>query len=264
MKYYIADAFTDEIFHGNQAGVCLLDEEISDELMQKIAAENNLSETAFLLKKDGEFLLRWFTPDVEIDLCGHATLATAFVLMTELEPERTSVSFSTMSGVLNVERDGELFRMTFPSRPPKLVESIPILEKALGCKVLETTLSRDLVVLTDSEKAVAELAPDIEMIKQISSDIALAVVVTAKGESCDFVSRFFAPNAGIVEDPVTGSSHCTLIPYWRKKLGRDKMTARQLSARGGQLECEYLGDKVAISGKVKIFMRGEITLGGLL
>lgn len=258
MRYYIVDAFTDKVFHGNQAGVCLLERELPDELMQTIAAENNLSETAFAIKREDEYFLRWFTPDVEVDLCGHATLATAAVILTEIEPSMQSVSFHTMSGKLTVEKNGDWFTMYFPARPPKPVEIPALLEKALGCKVLETTLSRDLVALVESEEIVANLEPDIELIKQINKDISFAVVVTAKGKSCDFVSRFFAPNAGIVEDPVTGSSHCTLIPYWHDKLHKTDMEARQLSKRGGILMCKYMGEKVAISGQAKVFMRGEI------
>lgn len=258
MKYYIVDAFTDEVFHGNQAGVCLLDREISDEVMQNIASENNLAETAFLIKRNDAYYLRWFTPDVEIDLCGHATLATAYVMMTQVEPERTSITFHTISGELTVEKNGDLFTMYFPTRAPKEIEKPKLLEKALGCKVLETTLSRDMVALVESEDVVKNLQPDIEIMRQISKDIAFAVVVTAKGESCDFVSRFFAPNAGIIEDPVTGSSHCTLIPYWHEKLNKTEMYAKQLSKRGGNLQCKYLGEKVSISGHAKSYLQGEI------
>lgn len=258
MRYYIVDAFTDKVFYGNQAGVCLLEKELPDELMQSIAAENNLSETAFVIKREGEYYLRWFTPDVEIDLCGHATLATAAVILTEVEPDLQSISFHTMSGVLTVEKNGDWFTMHFPTRAPKPVEIPELLEKALGCKVLECTLSRDLVALVESEEIVANLEPDIELIKQINGNISFALVVTAKGNTCDFVSRFFAPNAGIVEDPVTGSSHCTLIPYWHDKLHKTDMEARQLSKRGGTLQCKYLGEKVSISGQAKVFMRGEI------
>jgi len=258
MKYYVVDAFTDEVIHGNQAGVCLLENEISDEMMQNIASENNLSETAFLIQRNGVYHLRWFTPNVEIDLCGHATLATAYVMMTQVEPERTSISFQTMSGELTVEKRGDWFTMYFPTRAPRDVQKPELLEKALGCKVLETTLSRDMVALVESEDVVKNLQPDIEMMRQISKDIAFAVVVTAKGESCDFVSRFFAPNAGITEDPVTGSSHCTLIPYWYEKLNKTEMHAKQLSKRGGSLQCMYLGEKVSISGQAKIYMQGEI------
>ncbi len=258
MKYYVVDAFTDEVFHGNQAGVCILDREISDEMMQNIASENNLSETAFLIQRNGVYHLRWFTPDVEIDLCGHATLATAYIMMTQVEPEKTSIHFQTMSGELTVEKQGELFTMYFPTRAPKSVQMPELLEKALGCKVLETTLSRDMVALVESEDVVKNLQPDIEMLRQISKDIAFAVVVTAKGDTCDFVSRFFAPNAGITEDPVTGSSHCTLIPYWYEKINKNEMFAKQLSKRGGSLHCKYLGEKVSISGQAKIYMQGEI------
>lgn len=258
MKYYVVDTFTNEVFRGNQAGVCLLDREISDEVMQSIASENNLSETAFFIEKVGVNYLRWFTPDVEIDLCGHATLATAYVIMTQIKPDMTKISFQTMSGELTVEKQGDLFTMYFPTRAPKAVETPALLEQALGCKIIETTLSRDMVALVESEEFVKNMQPDIELMKQISKDIAFAVVVTAKGESCDFVSRFFAPNAGIVEDPVTGSSHCTLIPYWKDKLQKTDLYAKQLSKRGGILQCKYLGDTVAISGEARLYMQGEI------
>ncbi len=179
-------------------------------------------------------------------------------MMTEIEHHLKSISFHTMSGLITVEKNNDLYTMYFPTRVPKPVEAPLLLERALGCKILETTMSRDLVALVESEEIVANLNPDIELIKQITKDFAFALVVTAKGISCDFVSRFFAPNAGIIEDPVTGSSHSTLIPYWYSKLNKIDMEAKQLSKRGGNLVCKYLGDKVAISGHAQVFMRGEI------
>ena len=237
MKYYIVDAFTDKLFRGNPAGVCLLESELPDRVMQKIAYENNLAETAFLLKKEDTYSLRWFTPEAEMDLCGHATLS--------------------------VERADDLYTMNFPSRMPLETAANPLLEDALGCKVLGTYLSRDLLVLAESEKAVENLRVDVDKLAAISKDISFAVIVTAKGSSCDFVSRFFAPNAGICEDPVTGSAHCTLIPFWSRRLGKNSMTAKQLSPRGGMLLCEDKGERVNISGKAVCYLEGDIMLPDL-
>lgn len=258
MKYFVVDAFADELFKGNPAGVCLPDRELPDEIMQKIAFENNLAETAFLLKREGKYILRWFTPEVEMDLCGHATLATAFILMQEIDPSVPEVFFETKSGTLSVSRkDGQYF-MDFPRRMPVPARTPALLKKALGCRVLETYLSRDLLVLTERESDVRDLAPDISLISQISRDISFAVIVTAPGDSCDFVSRFFAPNAGIIEDQVTGSSHSTLIPFWSGRLHKNTMVARQLSKRGGTLFCEDLGERVKIGGTAVCYLRGEI------
>lgn len=257
MKYYVVDAFTDELFKGNPAGVCVLDLPIADNVMQKIAFENNLAETAFVIKDKDRYNLRWFTPDVEIDLCGHATLATAFVLF-KFYDNSSSIDFETQSGRLTVKRDGELLTMDFPSRPPKLCDKLPLLEEALGCKVLETYKSRDYLVIAENEETVKNLNPDISLLAKISGDIAFAVIVSAKGQSCDFVSRFFAPNAGIPEDPVTGSSHSTLIPFWSQRLNKTNMIAKQLSPRGGILHCENSGDRVKISGKAVCYLCGEL------
>ena len=259
MKYFVVDVFTDKLFGGNPAGVCLLDHWPDDAVMQSIAMENNLAETAFLVREDsGSYSLRWFTPEVEIDLCGHATLASAFVLMNEIEAVSDTVAFHTQSGTLTVTKSGETFTMDFPSRAPVPCNIPPLLEKALGAAVLKTHMSRDLLVLLDSEDTVRKLRSDYALLKQIEG--VFAVIVTAKGTDCDFVSRFFAPGAGIAEDPVTGSSHCTLIPFWSRRLGKQRMTARQLSARGGTLLCEDCGDRVKISGTAVCYLRGEISL----
>lgn len=260
MKYYVVDAFTDEIFKGNPAGVCLLDSEIPDEIMQKVAFENNLPETAFLLNKDNKYHLRWFTPEVEIDLCGHATLATAFVVMNYVKSDLKYIEFETQSGTLSVTREEDTYKMNFPSRMPTITEIDPRLENALGCKVLEAYLSRDLLVVVENEAVVKELEVNMDLLSQISKDVAFAVIVSAKGESCDFVSRFFAPNAGINEDPVTGSAHSTLIPFWSKRLNKANMIARQLSPRSGTLICEDLGNRVNISGKAVCYLAGEIRI----
>lgn len=260
MKYFVVDAFADELFRGNPAGVCLLEGELPEERMQSIAFENNLAETAFLRKERDGYSLRWFTPEVEIDLCGHATLAAAFVLMNYVSKDMKEAAFDTKSGRLTVLREGEVYTMNFPARMPVPAEKQALLEEALGCKVLETHLSRDLVAVAESESAVANLRVNLDLLSKISRDVAFAVIVTAKGESCDFVSRFFAPNAGIAEDPVTGSAHCTLIPFWSERLGKTKMTARQLSPRGGTLQCEHLGDRVSIGGGAVCYLEGELKL----
>jgi len=259
MQYYVVDAFTDRHFSGNSAGVCLLDSWPDDAVMQSIAMENNLSETAFLVRESsGAYGLRWFAPETEIDLCGHATLASAYVLMNEVRAVSGTVEFHTISGTLTVSKNGDVFTMDFPSRPPVPCEVPPLLEQALGASVLEAHASRDLLALLENEDAVRNLRPDISLLKQLKD--VFAVVVTARGTDCDFVSRFFAPGAGIPEDPVTGSSHSTLIPFWHARLGKKQMIARQLSARGGTLICEYCGDRVKIGGTAVCYLRGEINL----
>lgn len=258
MKYFVVDVFTDTIFKGNPAGVCLLDEWAESSLMQQIAFENNLSETAFLVEQDGYYDLRWFTPEIEIDLCGHATLGSAFVLMNYVEPNIMQVKFHTKSGVLTVSRDGDEFTMDFPARKPIPCTAPSVLEKALGCKVLETLGAHDLLVLVDSAQTVLDLEPDFTLLKEITEY--MGIIVTARGDDCDFVSRFFVPNAGINEDPVTGSSHCSLIPFWSGILGRKEMQARQLSLRGGRIACMDCGERVRIGGEAVLYMRGEIAL----
>jgi PhzF family phenazine biosynthesis protein len=258
MKYYVVDVFTEEHFCGNPAGVCLLPEWLEDEVMQKIAYENNLPETAFVVKQDGFYGLRWFTPEVEIDLCGHATLGSAYVLMNYADTSMKRVEFHTMSGILTVTREGELFTLDFPTRKSVPCDIPDLLKKALGVKVLETQIARDLLVLLEDAVTVSNLKPDFALLSQIGN--VFGFIVTAKGDDCDFVSRFFAPNAGIAEDPVTGSSHTTLIPYWSERLGKKTMTARQLSRRGGTLFCKNLETRVEISGKAVTHLIGEILL----
>jgi PhzF family phenazine biosynthesis protein len=258
MKYFVVDVFTQEHFCGNPAGVCLLEEWLKDDIMQKIAFENNLAETAFLVKQNGYYDLRWFTPEIEIDLCGHATLGSAYVLMNYADPSMKKVDFHTMSGVLTVEREGDLYSMNFPSRKPVPCEIPDLLEKALGTKVYETHVARDLLVLIKDSDTLARLKPDFSLLKQI--DNVFGFIVTAKGEDCDFVSRFFAPNAGISEDPVTGSSHTTLIPFWSERLSKTVLTAKQLSKRGGSLYCRDLNTRVEISGNAVTHLIGEILI----
>ena len=229
MKYDIVDTFSEKLFSGNQAGVCLLDEWLDDEIMQNIAAENNLAETAFVVKRDNDYDLRCFTPTTEIDLCGHATLASAFVVTTFLDIGASTMHFHTKSGILSVRKTGDLFEMDLPSRKPEKIEVTSLMEQAVGVSVLEAYKSRDMLLLLDNEKQVENLHPDLILVAKLPDCFAL--IVTAKGGSADFVSRFFAPNAGIPEDSVTGSSHSTLIPFWAERLNKEKMTAKQLSKR---------------------------------
>ncbi len=258
MKYFIVDAFSDKLFKGNQAGVCLLDEWIDEDVMQSIATENNLSETAFVVKRKDYYDLRWFTPETEIDLCGHATLASAFVIFNFVDNTKARLEFHTMSGTLTVEKKADLFEMNFPSRMPKPIPIIPLMEQAIGVPINGAYLSRDMLLLVDSEQQVKDLLPDLSLISKLPNCFGL--IVTAKGASADFVSRYFAPNASISEDPVTGSSHSTLIPFWAEKLNKDKMIAKQLSKRGGTLYCENKNDSVIISGKAILYLQGDIRI----
>ncbi len=258
MKYYIVDAFAERLFEGNPAGVCVLDEWPDGSVMQSIAFENNLAETAFVIKRDRYYDLRWFTPEAEIDLCGHATLASAFVITKFIDSNATVMDFHTMSGILSVKKANGLYEMDFPARKPVPVRVVPLMEQALGVPVLEAYLARDMLLLVESEQKVRDLKPNLDLIAQIPN--CFAAIVTAKGAAVDFVSRFFAPNAGIPEDPVTGSSHATLIPFWAERLHKSKMTAKQLSKRGGTLFCENCGERVKISGKAALYLQGEIIL----
>lgn len=258
MKYFVIDTFTTERYHGNPAGVCVMEQWLSDDRMQKIAFENNLAETAFLVQNEDHYDLRWFTPEVEIDLCGHATLASAYVLMNYIDPSRKKISFHTMSGVLTVSNEGELYLMDFPSRMPVACDKPLLLEQALNTKVLETYQYRDLVVVIQDADTLAKLQPDYSLFKQLKEFF--GIIVTAKGEDCDFVSRYFAPNAGITEDPVTGSAHSTLIPFWSERLAKDTMTAKQLSPRGGEIFCKNLHGRVEIGGKAVVHLKGEIII----
>lgn len=256
---YQADAFTSQLFGGNPAAICPLKEWLPDEMMQKIAVENNLAETAFFVKTEGGYCLRWFTPEYEIDLCGHATLASAHILFTELGYSEESINFETIkAGTLTVKRDGEKYTMDFPSRPPIPIEAPNGLVEALGPKQPKAILrSRDYFLEYESEDDIAEMAPDFFALSKMDT---VGVIVTAPGKNVDFVSRFFAPGAGIPEDPVTGSAHCNLIPYWAKQLGKDKLHALQISSRKGELWCELNGERVLMSGKAVTYLRGEIFL----
>lgn len=257
---YQVDAFTDRLFGGNPAAVCPLSEWLPANTMQQIAKENNLAETAFFIKQGPDFGLRWFTPELEIDLCGHATLATAHVIFTQLGEERSVIRFHTQkSGVLTVSREGELYTLDFPSRIPEKCEVPAGLLEALGGPVPKAILrSRDYLLVYETEADVAALQPDFNALNKID---AIGFIVTAPSDQCDFVSRFFAPKVGINEDPVTGSAHCNLIPYWAEKFGKNKLHAYQISDRRGELWCELNGDRVLMTGKAVTYLKGEIFVG---
>lgn len=258
---YVVDAFTDKAFSGNPAAICPLDKWIADDLMQAIAAENNLSETAFLVPAKDGWELRWFTPSVEVDLCGHATLASAFALSLESNAETNHFLFYTKSGELQVRKSGGLFTLDFPSRSLDDSDNQSLcdrVEKALGSRPANACQAGNTWIAEyGSEHEVKSFSPDYSQVKALDTH---ALIVTAKGENCDYVSRFFAPAVGIDEDPVTGSAHCGLIPYWHRKTGKSDMLARQVSSRGGELHCKYLGERVEISGQAVLFSQGKISL----
>lgn len=257
LPLYQIDAFAARPFAGNPAAVVPLTAWLPDDLMQAIAAENALSETAFFAPEAGGYRIRWFTPACEVDLCGHATLASAFVYFTELEPRRTSITFQSRSGPLSVAREGDLLVMDFPSRPPRPAELPFGIAEALGAAPVEAWRARDLVVLLDSETAVRGLSPDLTALARFDE---FAVIVTARGQEADFVSRFFAPRKGVPEDPVTGSAHTTLVPFWAERLGKTKLRALQVSPRGGELFCEARGDRVGIAGRAVKVLEGTFFL----
>ena len=250
------DAFTSQLFGGNPAAVCLLDDWIDESKMQSIAAENNLAETAFVVAERGAFAIRWFTPTTEVDLCGHATLAAAHVIFEEKRTPQKQIGFQSRSGMLKVSRFGETLVLDFPVdelRPAELPVSI---SDAIAQRPLEVFKGKtDFMLVFERQSVIESIEPDFA---KLGNAAARGVIVTAPGIDVDFVSRFFAPMSGIDEDPVTGSAHTTLTPYWSMRLGRLKLTAKQLSRRGGYLECELLGDRVAISGQVVTYLRGEI------
>lgn len=265
MQYHVIDVFTEKLFEGNPAGVCQLDTWLSDDILQSIAAENNLSETAFLVKKDNYYDLRWFTPKIEVDLCGHATLASAFVLFEEIERATSEIKFKTMSGMMTVKQENDLLYLDFPSRPVTACPMYATFEKAFCVKPVAAYKAVDFLVLMDSEETLQNINPDFSVLKQLKAEAkvendSFGIIITAKGSNCDFVSRFFAPNAGIDEDPVTGRAHCSLIPFWSQKLKKSKLTAKQLSERGGVLFCEDCDERVKIGGRAVRYLKGEIKI----
>jgi predicted PhzF superfamily epimerase YddE/YHI9 len=257
LPIYQVDAFTGRLFGGNPAAVVVLEHWLPDDTLQSIAAENNLAETAFVIPREGVSPLRWFTPTVEVDLCGHATLAAGHVLFGYYYPSLTHMKFSTRSGTLAVSREADLLCLDFPARPGKAFEVSEALTAGLGARPREAFLARDVLAVFETEAAIRALRPNSDLVAALG---AFAVIVSAPGSDVDFVSRFFAPRAGIPEDPVTGSAHCTLVPYWATRLGKRRLTARQVSTRGGELECELRGDRVAIAGRTAEYLRGEISL----
>ncbi|MDX1830452.1 MAG: PhzF family phenazine biosynthesis protein [Lutibacter sp.] len=259
IKLFQIDAFTDKVFCGNPAAVCILDSWIDEEKMQKIGAENNLAETAFIVNKGNDFEIRWFTPYVEVDLCGHATLAAAYVLYKYYEYKSDKVIFhSRTSGELFVTRKNDFLTLNFPKDICEKVETPQVLIDAFGIKPLETFKGKtDYLLIFQSQKNIEDLNPDFNLIAAVGGR---GVIVSAKGEQTDFVSRFFAPQVGVNEDPVTGSAHTTLAPVWSKILGKKILTAKQLSKRQGNLKCECLDDRVEITGKAIIYLIGEIEI----
>jgi PhzF family phenazine biosynthesis protein len=260
IPYFHVDSFTSELFAGNPAGVCILAAFPADSMMQRIAVENRHSNTAFVVRRaDGDFDLRWFTPEIEDDLCGHATLASAFVLALQ-KHEAWPVRFHTRSGILIVHRNSEAFEMDFPTRPAQPCDVPAGLLPALGLKSALVTKSRDYLVVVDQAEQVRGLSTDISALSKLDIGIA-GVIVTAPGDAdVDYVCRFFAPSIGIDEDPATGSIHCTLMPYWAGRLGKLSLTARQLSKRGGEFRCTLNGDRVRISGSARLYLQGSIEL----
>jgi PhzF family phenazine biosynthesis protein len=257
LPLYQIDAFTSRLFGGNPAAVVTLDQWLADDVLQAVSAENNLAETAFVVPHEDMALLRWFTPTVEVDLCGHATLAAGHVLLSYLYPTLERVSFSTRSGVLSVSREEDRLCLDLPARPGAPIEVSDELVSALGATPREAYLARDILAVFETEAAIQTLQPDMGLVAALD---AFAVIVSAPGRTVDFVSRFFAPHAGIPEDPVTGSAHCTLVPYWAGRLEKTRLTAKQLSLRGGELDCESRGDRVAICGSAVEYLRGEINV----
>jgi PhzF family phenazine biosynthesis protein len=256
LSIYQIDAFTDAVFRGNPAAVVPLDEWLPDTVMQNIAAENNLAETAFFVKDGDAYDIRWFTPLAEIDLCGHATLASAYLIAEVLREESSQVVFrSHKSGELRVDIKDGLFVLDFPSRPVSPAGVPDGLIEAIGKMPNEVLKARDYFLVYESEQDIVDIKPDISALLKLDEH---GFIVTAKGDSSDFVSRFFAPSMGVNEDPVTGSSHCNLIPFWAERLGKEELFARQVSPRGGELFCELAGERVKIGGKAVLYLKGEI------
>jgi PhzF family phenazine biosynthesis protein len=259
MELYQVDAFTDKLFRGNPAAVCPLDcEWIDDATMQNIAAENNLAETAFYIKKGGQYHIRWFTPETEVDLCGHATLASAFVLFNAKNHSADTIHFQSRSGILSVRKNGEYLTMDFPTDEIQKTETSKELTDGFGIKPLYAYRGKtDYMLVYENEDQIKNIEYDLFKISKVK---ARGIIVTAPGNDVDFVSRFFAPQSGINEDPVTGSAFTTLVPYWSNRLGKKDLTAIQISKRTGFIKCSYLGDRTEISGKAVLYIKGEINI----
>jgi PhzF family phenazine biosynthesis protein len=257
LALYQIDAFTDTIFGGNPACVVPLEAWLPDEVLLKIAKENAVAETAFFVDKGERIQLRWFTPEIEMDLCGHATLATAHCLKKILHYQQDTIAFETLSGVLNVKAEEELYHLDFPARMPVPASLPEIIQKSLNIQPIEVLKSRDYVLVYQNEQEVRNIKVDRQTFDQINLAPG-GVIVTAKGQECDFVSRFFTPQASILEDPVTGSAHCSLIPFWAERLGKKTLSALQLSDRIGKLFCKDEGERVIISGQAKTYSIGKL------
>lgn len=258
MKQYIVDAFTDTLFGGNPAAVCILEEWLDDDLMMSITKENNLSETAFAVKEKDGYHLRWFTPGGEIDLCGHATLACAFIIMKFYDTSCEQVVFHTLSGNLTVVKKGNLYEMEFPAYELKQVEVSDAMIDALGAVPIEAYMGRDLLCIFDDANIIRNMQPDLEKVKELDG---LLLQVSALGEQVDCISRSFAPKLQVAEDPVCGSGHCHIIPYWSHKLKKENLIAYQASKRGGTLFCHMAGDKVFLAGQAVLYAEAEINIG---
>lgn len=257
LKQYQVDAFTDKVFGGNPAAVVPLLSWLDDWLLQAIAEENNLSETAFFVSSEKGFQLRWFTPVKEVDLCGHATLATAHVIFEILGYSKQVITFETRSGELFVEKKGECLEMNFPACPPTPCELSETLAQGLGQRPIEVLAADDYLAVFDSEATIRAITPNQFLLGQLDLR---GVIITAPGVNVDFISRFFAPKFGIPEDPVTGSAHCELTPFWANKLGKNILTAKQVSERGGNITCEVKAGRVLLSGRAITFMEAECLL----
>jgi predicted PhzF superfamily epimerase YddE/YHI9 len=264
LRLYQVDTFASAVFRGNPAGVCPLDRWLPEATMQSIAAENNVAATAFFVPRGAgpgsrgagiEYDIRWFTPETEINLCGHATLASGHVILGAPGPARESVTFHSKSGPLTVHRSGDLLALDFPARPPGRCAAPPGLAEMLGVAPREVWMSRDLMAVYDTEDEVRAITPSFDRIRTVE---VFGVIATAPGREADFVSRFFAPRQGVPEDPATGSAHCTLVPYWSRRLGRTTLRGLQLSARGGEMHCEDRGERVRIAGRVVQYLEGTI------
>ena len=258
MKQYVVDAFADRVFSGNPAAVCIIDKWIPEDLMMDITRENNLSETAFAVKvSEGKYHLRWFTPGGEIDLCGHATLGTAFVIMNYYDKDLAQVSFDTLSGELVVKRDQDLYELDFPKYD---LEEVPVTQEmidTIGCKPMKAYMARDLLCIIDDEEVVRNLKLDMEKVKGLDG---LILHISAPGKEFDCVSRSFAPKLNVPEDPVCGSGHCHIIPYWADMLGKNDLVAYQASSRGGTLYCRIEEDRIALAGKACLYSVAEINV----
>lgn len=257
MKQFIVDAFSDRIFHGNPAAVCILEQPLSDELMQNIAIENNLSETAFAVRNGSCYDLRWFTPGGEVPLCGHATLATSFVLFRFYEPGAEGLVFRTLSGELRVCREGEFLVMDFPAFHGRKIPVTELMTKVMGTAPREALLDEDLLLVYENEEIIRKMTPDFVLMKQLDG---LGVAVSAPGREFDCVSRYFAPKLKVNEDPVTGAAHCLLVPYWAERFGKNRLQAWQASARGGELRCDLCGNRVILAGKAALYSTSELNI----